>query len=121
MQPYQSLCIKKHPQKSIQESINIQSIPSFKNGDLLISIQDFNFRCPQKLTSFQDKLSFCFNYIINFLPFVHFVYCVPYVPTDLCVSKNLQNQKANHKYILKQIKNYLMTVMNWLNHIYYLF
>ena len=87
MQPYQSLCIKKHPQKSIQESINIQSIPSFKNGDLLISIQDFNFRCPQKLTSFQDKLSFCFNYIINFLPFVHFVYCVPYVPTDLCVSK----------------------------------
>lgn len=87
MQPYQSLCIKKHPQKSIQKSINIQSIPSFKNGDLLISIQDFNFRCPQKLTSFQDKLSFCFNYIINFLPFVHFVYCVPYVPTDSCVSK----------------------------------
>lgn len=69
MQPYQSLCIKKHPQKSIQESINIQSIPSFKNGDLLISIQDFNFRCPQKLTSFQEKLSFCFNYIINFIPF----------------------------------------------------
>lgn len=69
MQPYQSLCIKKHLTKSIQESINIQSIPSFKNGDLLISIQDFNFRRSQKLTSFQEKLSFCFNYIINFIPF----------------------------------------------------
>ena len=69
MQPYQSLCIKKHPKKSIQESINIQAIPSFKNGDLVISIQDFNFRHSQKLTSFQDKLSFCFNYIINFIPF----------------------------------------------------
>lgn len=69
MQPYQSLCIKKNPTKPIQESINIQSIPSFKEGDLLISIQDFNFRRSQKLTSFQDKLSFCFNYIINFIPF----------------------------------------------------
>lgn len=69
MQPYQSLCIKKHLTKGIQESINIQAIPNFKNGDLVISIQDFNFRCPQKLTSFQDKLSFCFNYIINFIPF----------------------------------------------------
>lgn len=69
MQPYQSLCIKKHPTKGIQESINIQSIPSFKEGNLIISIQDFNFRRSQKLTSFQDKLSFCFNYIINFIPF----------------------------------------------------
>ena len=69
MQPYQSLCIKKHPTKAIQESINIQSIPSFKGEDLIISIQDFNFRCSQKLISFQDKLSFCFNYIINFIPF----------------------------------------------------
>lgn len=69
MQPYQSLCIKKHPKKAIQESINIQSIPSFKEGNLIISIQDFNFRCSQKLTSFQDKLSFCFNYIINFITF----------------------------------------------------
>ena len=69
MQPYQSLCIKKHPTKGIQESINIQSIPSFKEGNLLISIQDFNFRHSQKLTSFQDKLSFCFNYMINFIPF----------------------------------------------------
>ena len=69
MQPYQSLCIKKNLTRPIQESINIQSIPSFKEGNLIISIQDFNFRCSQKLTSFQDKLSFCFNYIINFIPF----------------------------------------------------
>ena len=69
MQPYQSLCIKKNPTQPIQELINIQAIPSFKEGDLLISIQDFNFRRSQKLTSFQDKLSFCFNYIINFIPF----------------------------------------------------
>ena len=69
MQPYQSLCIKKHLTKGIQESINIQSIPSFKEGNLLISIQNFNFHRSQKLTSFQEKLSFCFNYIINFIPF----------------------------------------------------
>ena len=79
MQPYQSLCIKKHLTKGVQESINIQSIPSFKEGDLLISIQDFNFRRSQKLTSFQDKLSFCFNYIINFLPFAP-------VPTETIAS-----------------------------------
>ena len=70
MQPYHSLCIKKHLTKgilTIKESINIQSIPSFKEGNLIISIQDFNFRRPQKLTSFQDKLSLCFNYIIKFI------------------------------------------------------
>ena len=53
--PYQSLCIKKCPAKTIQESINIQTIPSFKEGDLLISIQDFNFRQSRKLTSFKDN------------------------------------------------------------------
>lgn len=71
MQPYHSICIKKHLTKgilTIKESINIQSIPSFKEGNLIISIQDFYFRQPQKLTSFQDKLSFCFNYIIKFIP-----------------------------------------------------
>ena len=126
MQPYQSLCIKKHPQKSIQESINIQSIPSFKNGDLLISIQDFNFRCPQKLTSFQDKLSFCFNYIINFLPF--FVYCVPYVPTDLCVSKEStksESQPQVHSQTNQEllddsnelVKSYLLPFLNAIHQI----
>ena len=128
MQPYQSLCIKKHLTKGIQESINIQSIPSFKNGDLLISIQDFNFRCPKKLTSFQDKLSFCFNYIINFLPFVHFVYCVPYVPTDLCVSKEStksESQPQVHSQTNQEllddsnefVKSYLLPFLNAIHQI----
>lgn len=105
MQPYQSLCIKKHPQKSIQEFINIQSIPSFKDGDLLISIQDFNFRRYQKLTSFQDKLSFCFNYIINFLPFAP-------VPTEIIVSKS-QTQYDNNELV----KSYLLPFLNAIHQI----
>lgn len=105
MQPYQSLCIKKHPQKSIQEFINIQSIPSFKEGDLLISIQDFNFRRSQKLTSFQDKLSFCFNYIINFLPFAP-------VPTEIIVSKS-QTQYDNNELV----KSYLLPFLNAIHQI----
>lgn len=128
MQPYQSLCIKKHLTRGIQESINIQSIPSFKNGDLVISIQDFNFRCSQKLNSFQDKLSFCFNYIINFLPFVHFVYCVPYVPTDLCVSKEStksESQPQVHSQTNQEllddsnelVKSYLLPFLNAIHQI----
>lgn len=105
MQPYQSLCIKKHPQKSIQELINIQSIPSFKEGNLLISIQDFNFRRSQKLTSFQDKLSFCFNYIINFLPFAP-------VPTETIVSKS-QIQYDNNELV----KSYLLPFLNAIHQI----
>ena len=105
MQPYQSLCIKKHPQKSIQEFINIQSIPSFKEGDLLISIQDFNFRRSQKLTSFQDKLSFCFNYIINFLPFAT-------VPTEIIVIKS-QTQYDNNELV----KSYLLPFLNAIHQI----
>ena len=100
MQPYQSLCIKKHLTKSIQESINIQSIPSFRDGDLLISIQDFNFRHSQKLTSFQDKLSFCFNYIINFLPFV------PAESKESIASKS-QTQNNN-----ELVKSYLLPFLN---------
>lgn len=110
MQPYQSLCIKKHPKKSIQESINIQSIPSFKNGDLLISIQDFNFRHSQKLTSFQDKLSFCFNYIINFLPFV---YCVPFVPKEFCSSESQTQTHQELTYDSNElVKSYLLPFLN---------
>ena len=103
MQPYQSLCIKKHLTKSIQESINIQSIPSFKNGDLVISIQDFNFRRSQKLTSFQDKLSFCFNYIINFLPF-----------TSVAKMRNEQelNDGSN-----EFVKSYLLPFLNAIHQI----
>lgn len=100
MQPYQSLCIKKHLTKSIQESINIQSIRSFREGDLLISIQDFNFRHSQKLTSFQDKLSFCFNYIINFLPFV------PAESKESIASKS-QTQNNN-----ELVKSYLLPFLN---------
>lgn len=122
MQPYQSLCIKKHPKKSIQELINIQSIPSFKEGDLLISIQDFNFRRSQKLTSFQDKLSFCFNYIINFLPFV------PYVPNDSCVSKEStksESQPQVHSQTNQEllddsnefVKSYLLPFLNAIHQI----
>lgn len=105
MQPYQSLCIKKHLTKGVQESINIQSIPSFKEGDLLISIQDFNFRRSQKLTSFQDKLSFCFNYIINFLPFAP-------VPTEIIVSKS-QTQYDNNELV----KSYLLPFLNAIHQI----
>jgi hypothetical protein len=105
MQPYQSLCIKKHLTKGVQESINIQSIPSFKEGDLLISIQDFNFRRSQKLTSFQDKLSFCFNYIINFLPFAT-------VPTEIIVSKS-QTQYDNNELV----KSYLLPFLNAIHQI----
>ena len=103
MQPYQSLCIKKHPTKAIQESINIQSIPSFKNGDLVISIQDFNFRRSQKLTSFQDKLSFCFNYIINFIPF-----------TSVAKMRNEQelNDGSN-----EFVKSYLLPFLNAIHQI----
>lgn len=108
MQPYQSLCIKKNPTKPIQESINIQSIPSFKNGDLLISIQDFNFRHSQKLTSFRDKLSFCFNYIINFLYFVPFAL----VPTETIVSKS-QTQYDNNELV----KSYLLPFLNAIHQI----
>ena len=105
MQPYQSLCIKKNPTKPIQESINIQSIPSFKEGDLLISIQDFNFRRSKKLTSFQDKLSFCFNYIINFLPFAP-------VTTETIVSKS-QTQYDNNELV----KSYLLPFLNAIHQI----
>lgn len=105
MQPYQSLCIKKHLTKGVQESINIQSIPSFKEGDLLISIQDFNFRRSQKLTSFQDKLSFCFNYIINFLLFAT-------VPTEIIVSKS-QTQYDNNELV----KSYLLPFLNAIHQI----
>lgn len=115
MQPYQSLCIKKYPKKSIQESINIQSIPSFKEGDLLISIQDFNFRCSQKLASFQDKLSFCFNYIINFLPFVYFV---PFVPKNFCSS---ESQSQAHQELTHDnnelVKSYLLPFLNAIHQI----
>lgn len=128
MLPYQSLCIKKNPTQPIQELINIQAIPSFKNGDLVISIQDFNFRYPKKLTSFQDKLSFCFNYIINFLPFVHFVYCVPYVPTDSCVSKEstksesqTQEYSQAHQELIDDsnefVKSYLLPFLNAIHQI----
>lgn len=103
MQPYQSLCIKKHPKKSIQESINIQSIPSFKNGDLLISIQDFNFRHSQKLTSFQDKLSFCFNYIINFIPF-----------TSVAKMRNEQELNDGNNEL---VKSYLLPFLNAIHQI----
>lgn len=115
MQPYQSLCIKKHPKKSIQELINIQSIPSFKEGDLLISIQDFNFRHSQKLTSFQDKLSFCFNYIINFLPFVYFV---PFVPKNFCSS---ESQSQAHQELIDNsnefVKSYLLPFLTSIHQI----
>lgn len=104
MQPYQSLCIKKHLTKCVQESINIQSIPSFKEGNLLISIQDFNFRRSQKLTSFQDKLSFCFNYIINFLPFAP-------VPTETIASES-QTQNNN-----ELVKSYLLPFLNSIHQI----
>lgn len=115
MQPYQSLCIKKYPKKSIQESINIQSIPSFKNGDLLISIQDFNFRHSQKLTSFQDKLSFCFNYIINFLPFV---YCVPFVPKEFCSSESQTQTHQELTYDSNElVKSYLLPFLNAIHQI----
>lgn len=115
MQPYQSLCIKKHPKKSIQESINIQSIPSFKNGDLLISIQDFNFRHSQKLTSFQDKLSFCFNYIINFLPFV---YCVPFVPKEFCSSESQTQTHQELTYDSNEfVKSYLLPFLTSIHQI----
>lgn len=110
MQPYQSLCIKKHLTKGVQESINIQSIPSFKEGDLLISIQDFDYRCPQKLTSFQDKLSFCFNYIINFLPFV---YCVPFVPKEFCSSESQTQTHQELTYDSNElVKSYLLPFLN---------
>lgn len=104
MQPYQSLCIKKHLTKGVQESINIQSIPSFKEGNLLIFIQDFNFRRSQKLTSFQDKLSFCFNYIINFLPFAP-------VPTETIASES-QTQNNN-----ELVKSYLLPFLNAIHQI----
>lgn len=103
MQPYQSLCIKKHLTKAIQESINIQSIPSFKEGDLLISIQDFNFRRSQKLTSFQDKLSFCFNYIINFIPF-----------TSVAKMRNEQELNDGNNEL---VKSYLLPFLNAIHQI----
>lgn len=103
MQPYQSLCIKKHLTKSIQESINIQSIPSFKEGDLLISIQDFNFRRSQKLNSFQDKLSFCFNYIINFIPF-----------TSVAKMRNEQELNDGNNEL---VKSYLLPFLNAIHQI----